>query len=139
VNSQRTDGEDAGIPAEPLSRRSKGTVAERLAAVYLEERGYQLVDRNVYLHVGEIDLVTEKDGLTVLVEVRSRHRGDLGSPLWSLTRAKQHRMRLAAERFLQAHPELPQEARIDLVAITFDGRGRVSACEIVENAVEGTA
>ena len=118
-------------------RRALGSFAEQVAATHLVRHGYTIRQRNVHLGVGEIDIVAEKDGLTVLVEVRARRVGDLGSALWSLSARKQQRMRSAAERFLELHPELPQEARIDLVAVTLSRSGRVEAIDLVENAVEG--
>lgn len=118
-------------------RRALGAFAERLAAGRLENAGYQIVGRNVRAGPGEIDIVALKDGQTVLVEVRARREGDLGSALWSITPAKRRHLLVAAEQFLAAHPELPQEARIDLVAVTLDRGGKVTDIEIVENAVEG--
>lgn len=126
-----------GRPRSDGGRRALGAFAERVAAGRLAAAGYRIVLRNVHLGVGEIDLVAEKDGMTVLVEVRARREGDLGSALWSLSAGKQQRMRRAAARFLQLHPELPQEARIDLVAVLISRTGRVEAIDIVENAVEG--
>ncbi len=118
-------------------RRALGAFAERLAAGYLEQRGYRIVARNVHLRVGEIDIAAVKDGTTVLVEVRARREGALGSPFESLTRVKQRRMVRAAEAFVALHPELPGEARIDLVAVTLSSRGVVRSIELLENAVEG--
>ncbi len=120
-------------------RRQLGAFAERLASGYLEQRGYIIRARNVHLRIGEIDLVAEKDGVTVLVEVRARRQGDLGSALASLSRAKQHRMRIAAEQFLALHPEVPQEARIDLVAVALSRSGVFQSIDHIENAVEGDA
>ncbi len=119
------------------SRRALGAFAERLAAGRLENAGYRLVGRNVRAGPGEIDLVALKDGQTVLVEVRARREGDLGPALWSITPAKRRHLLAAAEQFLAEHPELPQEARIDLIAVTLDRAGKVIDLQIVENAIEG--
>ncbi len=121
----------------PDRRRALGAFAERLAAGRLENAGYRIVGRNVHAGPGEIDLVALKEGQTVLVEVRARRESDLGSALWSITPAKRRHLLAAAEQFLAAHPELPQEARIDLVAVTLDRGGKVIDLQIIENAVEG--
>jgi putative endonuclease len=135
----RGSEEASGRRERPDQRRPLGAFAERVAAAHLERRGYRIVQRNVHLRVGEIDLVALHDGQTVLVEVRSRREGDLGTPLASLSRSKQRRMRLTAEAFLALHPELPEEARIDLVAVTLSRGGRVTGVDIVPNAVDGSA
>ncbi len=118
-------------------RRALGAFAERLAAGWLERAGYRIVGRNVRAGPGEIDIVALKDGQTVLVEVRARREGDLGSALWSITPAKRRHLLAAAEQFLADHSDLPQEARIDLVAVTLDRSGKVMDVQIVENAIEG--
>lgn len=132
-------GQEAGTWSAGGQRRAMGTFAEGLAAAFLEQRGYQINARNVYLRHGEIDLVAEQDGVTVFIEVRSRRQGSLGSALASLSRAKQHRMRVTAEFYLALHPEVPQEARIDLVAISLSRSGNVESIDLVENAVDGNA
>ncbi len=134
---------DSGDAADHSSadghRRALGAFAERLAAAFLEQRGYRIAARNVYLRHAEIDLIAEQNGVTVFVEVRARRQGDLGSALASLSRAKQHRMRVAAEHYLALHPEVPQEARIDLVAVSLSRSGKVERIDLIENAVEGNA
>jgi putative endonuclease len=119
------------------SRAALGAFAERLAAAHLESLGYEIVRRNVYMKPGEIDLVALKDGQTVLVEVRSRRDADLGTALGSLGPGKQRRMLRAAEKFLALNPDLPQEGRIDFVAVALTADGRVQRIDVVENAVEG--
>ncbi len=131
-----TDGTDKASAGRDR-RRLLGTFAENIAAAHLERRGYLIRARNVHLRVGEIDIVAEQAGMTVFVEVRARHQGDLGSALASFSRAKRHRMVLAAGQYLARHPEAPQEARIDVVAVALDRTGRVVEITVVENAVEG--
>jgi Holliday junction resolvase-like predicted endonuclease len=46
-------------------------------------------------------------------------------------------MHAAAGLFLALNPDLPQEARIDLVAVAVDRRGKVTRIDVIENAVEG--
>ena len=43
-----------------MANRNKkiGKWGEDLAAVYLEEKGYLILDRNVYTSYGEIDIIT---------------------------------------------------------------------------------
>jgi Holliday junction resolvase-like predicted endonuclease len=48
-------------------------------------------------------------------------------------------MRLTAELYLAQHPELPQEGRIDLVAVSLSRNGLVMSIDLIENAVEGHA
>lgn len=116
---------------------SLGARGEHLAAAYLERHGYRVVQRNLRLPPwGEIDLVAERDGVTVLVEVRARRDGDarFGPALASLSTAKQSRMLRAAEAYL-AQAGDDRAIRIDLVAVTLDRAGRVTAIDHIENAL----
>jgi putative endonuclease len=119
------------------ARAGLGRLGERLAAAHLEGQGYRLLARNVRLPPwGEIDLVAEKAGILVLVEVRLRRGERYGGPLGSISPAKRARMLNAARAYLLARGDEARPARIDVVGITLDGRGRLVGVEHVENAVE---
>ncbi len=51
--------------------RSKGNVAEELAAAYLYDHGYEIVERNFYSRFGEIDIIALKEDTLHFVEVKS--------------------------------------------------------------------
>ncbi len=120
-----------------MDRHRLGAAGERLAARYLEGQGYRVVARNVRLPPwGEIDLVAERDGTLVLVEVRLRRGRVFGGALASITPAKRVRMLRAALAYLAALGDAAPPARIDVVAVTLDHLGRPVHIEHVVNAVE---
>jgi putative endonuclease len=118
------------------SRRGLGQRGEDLAARHLAAKGYQIVTRNWRCEVGELDLVARDGDALVFVEVRTRRGGSLGSPEESVTPAKQARLILLAEAYVQAHDWLA-DWRIDVVAVEMDRRGRLLRVEQYENAVTG--
>lgn len=83
--------------------RKVGQWGENVAASYLEKHGYKLVARNVRTPYGEIDIVVEKDGFTIFVEVKTRTSSSLGPPEISVTPKKQEHMLAAAEHYAQEH------------------------------------
>ena len=96
-----------------LGRRGEDRALDHLAA-----HGLELIERNYRCRAGEIDLIMREGPLLVLVEVRSRSRGDFGSAAASIGRGKQRRFVLAARHLLLTRPELRRmRARIDVVAI----------------------
>lgn len=123
--------------AKDGNHRALGTFAEGVAAAHVARLGYTILGRNVRQGRGEIDILALEDGMTVFVEVRARRAGGLGGPQWSLSPAKMARMRRDALALLAARPDLPQEARIDLVAITIGRDGRVAEIDVMKSAVEG--
>jgi putative endonuclease len=92
-----------------------GQWGESVAAGYLEERGYNLIARNLRTPYGEIDILAEKDGLTIFVEVKTRTSSSLGPPEISITPRKQEHMLAAAEHYAQGN-EL-DHWQIDVIAV----------------------
>jgi len=87
----------------------------------LERRGLKYVGRNFRCRAGEIDLIMVDRSVLVFVEVRFR-RGDPTAALMSVNRAKQRRLRRAAEVFLLAQPGLKRRpCRFDVVAVSGEG------------------
>ena len=65
----------ATIPMPPTSRQRQGRWAEQRALRLLEGQGWRLVARNWRCRWGELDLVCEKPGRLLLVEVKGRRPG----------------------------------------------------------------
>lgn len=98
-----------------------GRDGERRAARFLERRGMRVVETNVVLDAGEIDLVAIDRGTVVVVEVKTCTTGT-GIPAAALvTPEKGLRLqKLAAEyRSLRSLGDLP--LRIDLLLSTVSG------------------
>lgn len=119
-------------------RRRLGDFGERLAAAHLEAKGYRIIARNQrHGRDGEIDLVAVRGGVVAFVEVRTRRGDRMGPARESLTPAKQARLLALAEAYLQEHPGLPPDARVDLIAVDLAPDGRLLRLEHIESAVEG--
>ncbi|MCY4455770.1 MAG: YraN family protein [Chloroflexi bacterium] len=118
-----------------------GRSGERLAADYLQRHGYELIARNVRRREGEVDLIaldgTLEAGTLVFVEVKLRRPRQAGRAIEALSTAKQRRLRNLALAYAAEHPELPEQQRIDVVAIDLGDDGSVASFEHVVNAVEG--
>lgn len=101
-----------------------GAAAERRAADFLKRAGLALIARNYRSPFGEIDLIMRQDEVTVFVEVRSRARTDYGTPVESVDRRKQERLRATAEHYLQRDGQASNRpCRFDIVAITASPEG----------------
>ena len=85
---------------------------------------------------GEIDLVMRDGELLVMVEVKVRRGDRAGAAEASISRAKAKRLLATGEWYMAAHPEHSERPwRVDLVAITLDGRNVVTRMRHIEDAV----
>ncbi len=111
-----------------------GKHGEDLAAKFLTERGVKILARNVRSRYGELDLVGEQDGLTVIFEVRTRTSDALGYPEESINARKQAHIIAAAEAYIQSRGDGLAHWRIDVLAIRLRA-GMEPEIEWFENAV----
>lgn len=95
-----------------------GKEGEALAADYLIRNGYILLDTNWKFEKNEIDIVASKDGLVVIVEVKSRQTSRHGDPSEAITTAKQKRLIEAADHYLE-QLSYEAEVRFDIITVVF--------------------
>jgi putative endonuclease len=101
----------------PSSRLSLARWGESLAADFLTQKGYTVLARNVRTPHGEIDLVAQCGAVTVFVEVKTRTSRAYGLPEEAVTRRKQAHLLAASQHYLQTHPDLDGDWRVDVIAI----------------------
>ncbi len=118
------------------SRRRLGRKGEDIARRKLESDGYSVLHANYRVGRLEIDLVAEKDGVLVFVEVRTRKGRGFGPPEESITPAKQAHLVDAAQAYLLANGATTRDWRIDVVVLNLGSNGRVLRLDVIENAVE---
>ena len=118
-------------PEQPRARRTPaatgraglGRYGEDLAARYLGDRGYAVIDRNWRCAHGEIDIVATRGGCLVVCEVKTRTGTGFGDPVEAVTVAKVLRLRRLAATYVRERDLHPSHLRIDVVGILVrDGR-----------------
>lgn len=114
-----------------------GQAGERIASEYLEKKGWEIVDRNINRREGEIDLVAIKDDVTAFIEVKLRTSRRMGAAVQQISAAKGARLLALAEAYWADHQELPENLRVDLIAIELTVGGDVGQLNHVESAIEG--
>lgn len=82
------------------STKEIGDVGEEMAARYLVNNGYRIVQRNYRTRYGEIDIIA-RDGLClVFVEVKKKNSVRFGFPAEMVTAQKQKKLISMAESYL---------------------------------------
>jgi putative endonuclease len=109
-------------PVRRQASEARGRDAESRAAAALAAEGFAEIARRARTGVGEIDLVVERDGLLVFVEVKAR--ASLNDAALSLGPRQQARLLAAGEAWMAANPgHGAAGVRFDLLLV--DGAGQV--------------
>ncbi len=96
-----------------------GHQAELSAASYLCQENHQILAQNYKTKSYEIDIISIKDGVIYFTEVKYHKNAENGDPLERITSTKLQKMRYAAEKFLQTHPEFRSlEPRLTAIGVT---------------------
>jgi len=95
--------------------------AEDLVANLYQRDGYKIIARNWHCREGELDIVCELhesiEKTLVIVEVRARESNYFGSPLESVTLAKQKKLRRATKKFLASEARTYSNVRFDVASV----------------------
>ena len=117
-------------------RAELGALGERLAAKYLEKKGYRILERNFRCRMGEIDLIALRGSDLVFTEVKLRKDASYGEAREFVTASKQRKLLLTAEYYLSARPWAQDlQARFDVIEV-YAPQGMEENCTIcqLENA-----
>lgn len=97
--------------------RSKGSRGERATAKELYKKGYKILDMNYCRKGGEIDIVAEKDGIVVFVEVKARKSLAMGMPCEAVDIRKQKRIIETAKKYIDEKNLYGKDIRFDVTEI----------------------
>lgn len=109
----------------PSAKQKKGYSGERLAASWLEERGYIILESNYRFMKAEVDLIAflpakqyERGGDLVFVEVKWRRNDSFSPPEAAVNHKKRNLLVQAAEAFLHERKLEGTPCRFDIITLT---------------------
>lgn len=108
-----------------------GRLGEKMAMEYLLKKGYSIRHRNYRYQKAEIDILAEKEGVLVVVEVKSRSSDHLQEIAETVNKKKIGLLALAADYYVNEN-ELDLEVRFDI--ITLLKKGTIFQLEHIEDA-----
>ena len=95
-----------------------GKIGEELAAQFLIDKGYEILEKNWRNRHKEIDIIAKDGDELVIVEVKTRQSDEHGDPDLAVTRQKQTRLIYAANAYLFTY-NLDINTRFDIISIVF--------------------
>jgi putative endonuclease len=108
-----------------------GKEGEEKAQAYLQAKGYKLRHTNWRNEKDELDIVAEKDGMLVVVEVKTRSTETFEHPKEAITNAKIRRIVNAAQAYIFTY-DIQMETRFDVISVIPKGQNFV--IEHIEDA-----
>ncbi|WP_415324733.1 YraN family protein [Chryseobacterium sp. MMS23-Vi53] len=111
-----------------------GKLAEDLAAEFLLKNGYKILARNFRYQKAELDIITEKDSLVVIVEVKARSTDVFNLPQEAVNKRKIKLIVSAANHYMEEFNR-NQEVRFDIISVLPDEKGKL-VIEHISDAFE---
>lgn len=104
-----------------------GKWGEDEAALYYEDRGYEILERDWKVGKRDIDLIalTEGKDTLVFVEVKTRQNNDLQEPEEAVDVKKMRNLAIAANAYVKLHG-LDMDVRFDIISV-------IGTCSCVES------
>lgn len=118
-----------------MDRLALGRYGEKLAAEFLERRGFNIIFCNFQTRWGEIDLVAEKGGHLHFVEVKTRLNMSRGQGEEAIHQFKKQRLLNAAKIYIARFQPREKFYQIDSVSILISAVRKIARIRHLENIV----
>lgn len=99
-----------------------GQKGEELAANYLKEQGYIVLETNWRFKNLEADIIASKGDTLIVAEVKTRTSNFFGEPETFVTRQKQKNLIKTAHEYIE-RKQLDLEVRFDIISIVMNSSG----------------
>ncbi len=96
--------------------KNLGDFGEVVAAKYLRDKGYEILEKNYLVKGGEVDIIAYGNNILVFAEVKTRSTDKFGTPSEAVDKKKIEKLKLAAECFYRENP-YDAEIRFDVFEV----------------------
>lgn len=93
-----------------------GVWGEELAAAYLRENGYIILERDWHSKHRDIDIIAQQGDCIVFVEVKTRHNSEFADPIQAVNYQKLKNLRLAINHYIN-YRKIDNPWRFDVITI----------------------
>ena len=102
-----------------IGKSKSGTKGERVAAQYLEKKGYEILENNYRVSGSEVDLIAKKNDTLCFVEVKTRGSDDYGLPEEYVDWRKRRKIIRAAKIYSGTREFADFYVRFDIIAVLY--------------------
>jgi len=114
-----------------MNNKILGRIGESIAADYLENKGYKILERNFQNRWGEIDLVCLKENRIIFVEVKTRIGEQFGMPEDAINKNKVQKLINNVAAYMRFKNN--NKYRIDAICIVLDEQHKLKRINHYEN------
>jgi putative endonuclease len=119
-----------------ISTKELGNLAENISGRYLEDKGYEILERNYRKPWGEIDIIAFKDNVIVFVEVKANSQEFAGNfnPELRVDERKIDKILKTAKLYMQYNAEGEDyEWQVDVISVTFINEDKKAKIKHIKN------
>ena len=91
-----------------------------MAAGFLKEHGYEILEKNYKCKIGEIDVIARRQGRLAFVEIKTRTSAQFGTPQEAVDLRKQEKIFKVAQWYLKEKKLEKTPVAFDVVAILWN-------------------
>ncbi|MBI5047848.1 MAG: YraN family protein [Deltaproteobacteria bacterium] len=117
-----------------LARINTGRQGEELAAAFLKQNGYRILENNFRCRYGEIDIIATEGKTLAFIEVKTKTNNKFGPPKLAVDFNKQRQLSKTATAYLIQKKLTNYPARFDVVGISI--MENETEIELIRNAFE---
>lgn len=99
-------------PKDQLAR-----AGEKEAVLLLREKGYIILQQNIRIPEGELDIVARNGSVLVFLEVKTRRKQKFGKPSETVQNAKRQRQIIIAQQFMSICHITNVPYRFDIISV----------------------
>ena len=119
-----------------MNTKEFGFFAENIAARYLQDRDYEIIDRNYRKPWGEIDVIAKKGETIFFVEVKANRQeyADGFNPEIRVDTRKTNKIIKTATLYMEYELKNPElDWQVDIVAVTLNENTKKAAIKHIKN------
>jgi len=118
-----------------MNNKELGNSGENIARLFLESKGYKIIEKNYRAYRKEIDIIAQKDGYIIFAEVKTRRSVNFGNASESVNITKQQHIITAAKIFLIKNAQYSElQPRFDIIEVYRDNKTGKNYVRHIEGA-----
>lgn len=109
-----------------------GRLGEAASISYLRSLGYKILDKNIKLAIGEVDIIAQKNSTLYIFEVKTRKVTVSGNPYEAVTPQKAHKLIIMGEKYSLQKKLNHSKLSLGVIAVLIDENDKISSIKIYD-------